>query len=149
MATITTKHDKDIANQIQMIRHVTFYGVWRAMIKLATYQQRKALDLAIPRLFANQRASAHDVMISDKILATEGITFYAAMLAVIYLADTDNLLRLEHYFGAVVFEAKIRYYSPDACISIEEWKEHNPDLNVDEDLLTDLFDNARRQASLQ
>ena len=91
--------------------------------------------------------SKHDKNISNQILLLDGVTFYGILLAAINRADSENLERFEQLFPKAVHEARIRYYAPGGCVSLQEWKAHNPYHDVDEAVLEKLFAEAARKAA--
>ena len=145
---VTTYEDKMMSNKILIHPDITFYGLLLALFNFASDYNRKILDLLFPKSVLNARTSPHDRWVADKIYNREGMTFCAVMLALISQADTDNLAKFENAFPEIVCEAKIRYYSPGQCLTVEEWIEVYPDdvERVDIAFLESLFDNARIHA---
>ncbi len=95
--------------------------------------------------------SLHDKKKSSEIQLIPGITFYAVFLALVQMADTDNLSRLERAFPEVVREAKIRYFAPGGALNVGEYLENfladgEP---PPREALERLFHNARVKAGAQ
>jgi hypothetical protein len=143
---VTTLRDKDVSNKILMMPSITFYGMFLVLVNLANAEQRARLFTAFSHRKVSDETSDYDKTVAERVMATELITFYAVMLALISQADTYNLARFQTAFPEVVREAKIRYFAPDGCLSAAEWKEKNPDVDVDDDWLQEYFDKAIAKA---
>ncbi len=95
--------------------------------------------------------SLHDKTISNEILTMPEVTFYAVFLALISMADSDNLSKLEQAFPEVVMEAKIRYYAPGGALTVDEWLTYYKDRGENDppsrEFLESRFAGARTKAA--
>ena len=145
---ITTKLDKDLSNKILIMPSITFYGALMALFQLADLPEGQRLQSVFPQSTMIHYAHDHENVVMDMIFQINDVTFNAVLLALVQLADTDNLAKLERCFPDVVMEAKIRYLAPGACVSAKEWIATYPEdaANVDTEYLESLFDTARAKA---
>lgn len=139
---VTNIQDKTISNQILIMPSVTFYGIFLVLVNLASAEQRARLFTTFSHRQVSDNTSDYDKTVAKRIMALDGITFWATMLALISQADTYNLARFQTAFPEVVREAKIRYFAPEGCLTSDEWKAQNPDVDVDDDWLQGHFDRA-------
>ncbi len=61
--------------------------------------------------------SLHDYQMSVEVRVLDGITFYGVFMALVYMADTDNLEKLKAAFPQAVGEAYQRYNAPAGCLT--------------------------------
>ena len=70
--------------------------------------------------------SLHDYQISVDIRVLDGVTFYGVFMALVYMADTDNLEKLKAAFPQAVDEAYQRYNAPGGILNDKEWADSIP-----------------------
>ena len=70
--------------------------------------------------------SLHDYQMSVEIRVLDSVTFYGVFMALVYMADTDNIEKLKAAFPQAVKESIQRYNAPGGILNDKEWTESIP-----------------------